>query len=217
MKTLQWTTKKLTCLWGLSKTKQTTFQLISHEMKLKWKDEVHDIWTIQYIQYMAFLQCIYNLLHPLLMHIKTLAHTNLSQLDFEIFWWKCVWCLCKTNLHDARCCGWLLGHCYYVFAKTFCLVVSELPQCGLSRSVDWFCYIGKAASVECPTFHNSSFFTFYLLTSSQEHTSLSLIPFIWLSSLNSSIMQSIRFIRDFTRLVLDVGDNSWMPTQNTLH
>lgn len=181
------------------------------------KYEVHEIWTLQYNQYMAFLLCIYNLLHPLLMHIKTPAHTNLSQLDLEIFWWKCEWCLCKTNLHDARCCGWLLGHCYYVFAKTFCLVVSELPQSRLSRNVDWFLLHRESCKRWVSNIPQFIFFTFYLLTSSQEHTSLSLITFIWLSSLNSSIMQSIRFIRDFTRLVLDVGDNSWMPTQSTLH
>lgn len=116
------------------------------------KYEVHEIWTLQYIQYMAFLLCNYNFLHPLLMHIKTPARTNLSQLDFDILWCKCEWCLCKTNLHDARGCGWLL------FAKTFWYVVSELPKSRLSRIglILWidFCYIGKAANGGCPTFYN---------------------------------------------------------------
>ncbi len=117
--------------------------------------------------WMAFLLCNYNFLHPLLMHIKTPAHTNLSQLDFAIFWCKCDWCLCKTNLHDARGCGWLLGHCYYVFAKTFWYVVRELPQSRLSRNslILWidFCCIGKAANVGCPTFYNSSLLLFISL------------------------------------------------------
>ena len=53
----------------------------------------------------------------------------------------------------------------------------------------------------------------WALTSSQEHMSLSFMLFILASSLNSSIRQSIRFIREFARLVSDVGDNSCQITQ----
>ena len=45
-------------------------------------------------------------------------------------------------------------------------------------------------------------------TSNQEQISLSFMLLMLASSSNSSIMQSIRFIRDLTRLVSEVGDSS---------
>lgn len=55
-----------------------------------------------------------------------------------------------------------------------------------------------------------------LPTSSQEKMSWSSIALTLVSSANSSIMQSIRFISDRTKFVSVVGDSSWKERRNTL-